>query len=80
MFLTSPNCSYFTNSEKFWNFLNSVKGCCNSIPLLKNKDNLVTVDISMKATFNSVFTTEQYTDRGGGSSFTFGRQNEISQA
>ena len=54
--------SYFANSKKFWNFLNSIKRRHHLIPPLKHNDSLVSDD-SGKATifnqfFHSVFTIE----------------------
>ena len=55
--------SYFANSKKFWNFLNSINWRHHPIPPLKHNDSLV-LDDSCKATifnqfFHSVFTIEE---------------------
>ena len=63
------NPTYFKNSKKFWNFLNSVKGSCTPIPPLKYDDYLITNDSVKANTFNqyfhSVFTKEVFSDLSG---------------
>ena len=55
--------SYFVNSKKFWNFLNSVKGRRHPVPPLKHNDTLISDDYDKALIFNryfhSVFTVER---------------------
>ena len=60
--VTNLSKSYFANSKKFRNFLNSIKGSRHPIPPLKHNDSSVSDDSSKANIFNqffhSVFTVE----------------------
>jgi len=43
--------SYFANSKKFWNFLNSIKGRCHPIPPLKHNDSIISDDSEKSQNF-----------------------------
>ena len=53
--VTNLSKSYFVNSKKFWNFLNSIKGRCHTIPVLKHNDLLVSDDSNKATIFNKFF-------------------------
>lgn len=55
--------SYFTNSKKFWNFLNSVKGCHHPVPPLEHNSSFISDNTNKASIFNeyfhSIFTVEE---------------------
>ena len=53
--VTNLSKSYFVNSKKFWNFLNSIKGRRHPIPVLKHNDLLVSDDSNKAIIFNKFF-------------------------
>ena len=60
-YISALSNAYSANSRKVWDFVNSVKSCCQSSPPLNSSGNCISDDIE-KATifneyFNSVFKT-----------------------